>query len=360
MKILRYLSAGESHGAGVAAFLEGIPPGLPLDIEFINRQLERRQGGFGRSKRQELERDRVEVLAGVRKGQTTGGPLLLFIRNRDQRIDSAPELFVPRPGHADLAGHLKYGAPVRDILERASARETAARVAAGAVAMLLLERAGCSVSSRVVSIGPARHDGPFGTCPEDYAPAESSPLRCADTEAGRRMLLEIEKATAAGTSLGGVFEVAAFGVPVGLGSHIQWDLRLDAALAQAMLSIPAVKGVEVGPAFENAGLAGKDVHDEILPAAGGFKRATNRAGGIEGGISNGMPIVLRCAMKPIPTQAQPLKSVDLRSGEAAAASKERSDVCAVPAAAIVGEAMLALVLADFLLLRCGADRLPPH
>lgn len=359
MRILRYLSAGESHGPGISAMLEGIPPGLEVDVEFINRQLGRRQGGYGRGGRQEIEQDEVEILGGVRKGRTTGAPLLLFVRNRDSRLDEAPELDVPRPGHADLAGHLKYGAPVRDILERASARETAGRVAAGAVAMLLLSRLDCRVLSRVISIGEVRHDTPFGSSSEDYLGAEDSPVRCADLGVSARMVEAIEAARQEGTSLGGVFEVAAFGVPAGLGSHVQWDLRLDAALAGAMASIPAVKGMEIGPAFENAARPGSEVHDEILSdGTGGFTRPTNRAGGIEGGISNGMPVILRCAMKPIPTQTQPLKSINLRSGEPAPAGKERSDVCAVPAAAVVGEAMMAMVLADFLLLRNGADRLP--
>ena len=301
----------------------------------------------------------MEILAGVRKGRTTGAPLLLFIRNRDSRLEEAPEIDVPRPGHADLAGHLKYGAPIRDILERASARETAGRVAAGAVASLLLARVNCGILSRVVSIEDVRHEVPFASSAEDYAGADDSPVRCTSGDASKEMVEAIEKAREEGTSLGGIFEVGAFGVPAGLGSHVQWDLRLDAALARAMVSIPAVKGVEIGPAFENAALPGREVHDEIAAKeGGGFDRPTNRAGGIEGGISNGMPIVLRCAMKPIPTQTQPLKSVNLKTGEPAPASKERSDVCAVPAASIVGEAMMALTLADALLLRNGADRLP--
>ena len=359
MRVLRFLSAGESHGPVVAALLEGIPPGLELDLDFVNRQLRRRQQGYGRGGRQRIEEDRVEILAGLRKGRTTGGPLLMLVRNRDCRLEEVPEITVPRPGHADLAGHLKYGAPIRDVLERASARETAARVAAGAVARLLLRRVGCRIFSRVVAIGGVGDGTPFGSSEEDYLGAEESPVRCVNPEAAGEMVKAIDRAREEGTSLGGVFEVAALGVPAGLGSHLQWDLRLDAALAAAMLSIPAVKGVEIGPAFENAGLPGREVQDEILPAeGGGFRRASNRAGGIEGGISNGMPVVLRCAMKPIPTQTRPLRSVDLETGQEAPAAKERSDVCAVPAASVVGEAMMALVLADFLLLRSGADRLP--
>ena len=359
MRILRFLTAGESHGPAMAAMLEGIPPGLKMDIDFINARLALRQKGYGRGARQAIEKDVVEILAGVRKGVTTGAPLLLLVRNKDSRLDEAPEITVPRPGHADLAGHMKYGIGIRDILERASARDTAARVAAGAVAELLLKRVGCTICGRVRAIGDVRANLPYPSSPKDFAGADESPVRCPDKEATKRMTAAIDAAKAAGDSLGGIIDAAAFGVPAGLGSHVQWDRRVDAAIAQAIMSIPAIKGVEIGPAFENAGLPGSKVHDEILPGSKGtYTRPTNRAGGIEGGITNGEPVVISAAMKPIPTLTQPLKSVDIATGKAVPAAQERSDVTAVPAASVVVEAMLALVLADLLMECAGSDRLP--
>jgi chorismate synthase len=357
--MLRFCTAGESHGPAMAAFLEGIPPGLKMDLDFINARLALRQKGYGRGARQSIEKDVVEILAGVRKGVTTGAPLLLVVRNKDSRLDEVPEITVPRPGHADLAGYLKYGVGIRDILERASARDTAARVAAGAVAELLLKRVDCTIRGRVRAIGGILAALPYPSSPEYFEGADDSPVRCPDKDASKRMTAAIDAAKAAGDSLGGIIDAAAFGVPAGLGSHVQWDRRADAAIAQAIMSIPAIKGVEIGPAFENAHLPGSKVHDEILPGPdGSFSRPTNRAGGIEGGITNGEPVVVSAAMKPIPTLTQPLKSVDVVTGKAVPAAQERSDVTAVPAASVVVEAMLALVLADLLLERTGGDRLP--
>jgi chorismate synthase len=359
MRILRFYTAGESHGPAVAAFIEGIPPGLAMDTAFINARLAQRQKGYGRSARQTIEKDTVEVLSGVRKGITTGAPILLLIRNKDSRLNETPEVTVPRPGHADLAGFLKYGTGIRDVLERASARDTAARVAAGAVAQLLLKHVGCSVYGRVRAIGEVEAPLSCPSSPDDFKGADESPVRCPDELASKRMMAAIDGAQAAGDSLGGIIDAAAFGVPVGLGSHVEWDRRADAAIAHAVMSIPAVKGVEIGPAFANARLRGSAVHDEILPGTKGrFDRPTNRAGGIEGGITNGQPVVVTAALKPIPTLAKPLRSVDVSSGTAAPAAMERSDVTAVPAASVVVEAMLALVLADLLLERQGPDRLP--
>ncbi|HHN46688.1 MAG TPA: chorismate synthase [Planctomycetes bacterium] len=357
--MLRFLTAGESHGVSVCALLEGLPPGLELDVEYINSRLKLRQRGHGRGARQAIEDDAVEITSGMRKGRTTGAPVLLVVCNRDSRIDETPEITVPRPGHADLAGHVKYGVGIREVLERASARDTAARVAAGAVAQLLLKRVGCTVHGRVTAIGDVEADIAPACSTSDFDGADASLVRCPDKKASEAMQKAIDAAREAGDTLGGIFEVAAFNVPTGLGSHVEWDRRADAAIGQAMLSIPAVKGVEIGPAFTNARLPGSRVHDEIVIGGGGrLERPTNRAGGMEGGITNGQPVVVRCAMKPIPTLTKPLRSIDLATGREAPAARERSDVTAVPAASVVGEAMLALVLADMLLERNGNDRLP--
>jgi chorismate synthase len=362
--MLRFLTAGESHGPCLTAIVEGLPAGLRLDVDAVNRELARRQGGYGRGGRMKIERDHVEVLGGVIAGTTTGAPLALRIANRDWANWKArwaagdlPRLTVPRPGHADYAGMVKYGLDdARPVLERASARETAARVAVGAVAKQLLALAEIAVGSYVTEIGGEIAAVP--DLPQDarWARAESSDVRCPDAEAAERMRDVIDAAREAGDSLGGVFVVIATGVPVGLGSHVQWDRRLDARLAHAVLSIQAVKGVEIGPAFANARRPGTQVHDAFArDETGAVTRPTNRAGGIEGGTSNGMPIVVRAAMKPIPTTVTPLPSVDLASGEAAATQYQRSDVCAVPAASVVGEAMVAWTLADALLTRYGGD-----
>lgn len=358
--MLELVTAGESHGPGIVGVLTGVPAGLAFDAEAVNRDLARRQSGYGRGERQKIERDAVEVLAGVRKGRTTGAPIALLVRNADTRLDEMPELYAPRPGHADLAGHQATGAPMRDVLERASARETAVRVAAGAVAKLLLSRFGVEVRSRVVSIGRAKSKTPTPESAGGFDAAEDSPVRSLDRESSEAMCREVDRAREAGDTVGGVFEVAAFGVPAGLGSFAGAQGRLDARLASALMSIPAVKGVEVGAGFAAALDQGSQVHDEIAhdPAkgarAGGYARETNRAGGIEGGFTNGAPVVCRAAMKPIPTLRKPLRSVDVRTRARADASKERSDVSAVAAASVVGEAAVALVLAGALLDRLGS------
>ena len=375
----RFTTAGESHGRGLVAILEGIPAGLPLSAERVNAELQRRQGGYGRGARMKIEADRIEWLAGVRAGETLGSPIALLIWNRDwehwQDV-MAPEADAPaterrrqvtrpRPGHADLAGVLKYDrTDARDILERASARETAARVACGGICKILLGEFGIEIGSHVVELGGvvanvgarhavgAQHAAPL-PIPLNAA-ADQSPVRCLDPEAEQEMIRRIDAAKAAGDTLGGVVEVVGLGVPVGLGSHVSWDRKLDGRLAQALMSIPAVKGVGLGLGFEAARRKGSEVHDEILP---GLARATNRAGGTEGGMTTGEPLVVRVAMKPISTLMSPLKTVDLKTGGPAQAQSERSDVTAVPAMGVIAEAMMAIVLAQALLEKCGGDSL---
>jgi len=341
-----------------------MPAGLALSEEAINSELRRRQKGYGRGGRMQIEQDQIEILSGVIHGRTTGAPIALRIENRDWanwKERNWPPLTVPRPGHADLAGASKYGLKdVRPILERASARETAARVAVGAVAKALLAEFAIHVGSYVAEIGGIEaHIPDLSGLQELVAKAEASDLHCPDAEAAEAMRRHIDEVRQAGDSLGGVFVVVAEGVPPGLGSHAHWDRRLDARLAAAVMSIPAVKGVEIGPAFANARRLGTQVHDEIFASEDGrgWVRKTNRAGGIEGGISNGQPIIVRAAMKPIPTTVTPLRSVDLATGESAATQYQRSDVCAVPAASIVGEAMVAWVLAEALVEKVGGDSL---
>ena len=364
--MLRFLTAGESHGPCLTAIVEGLPAGLAIDMEAINRDLARRQGGYGRGKRMKIEQDRVEILGGVIAGRATGAPVALHIVNRDWAnwrdrwaAGDLPRLSVPRPGHADYAGMVKYGLDdARPVLERASARETTARVAVGTLVKQLLAAFDIAVGSYVTEIGDVVATIPDLPPAELWALAEDSDVRCPDRDAAGRMREAIDAARRAGDSLGGVFLVVAAGVPVGLGSHVHWDRRLDARLAEAVMSIPAVKGVEIGPAFENARRLGTQVHDELLPdGQGGVKRTTNRAGGIEGGMTNGAPVVVQAAMKPIPTTLTPLRSVDLATGEPATTPHQRSDVCAVPAAAVVGEAMVAWVLADALIEKWGGDSL---
>jgi len=366
--MFRFLTAGESHGRALTAIVEGVPAGLALDEEHIARDLKRRQGGYGRGRRMQIEQDRAEILSGVRHGFTMGSPISLLIWNRDwenwkeiMSISPTAKAVEPvtrlRPGHADLAGAMKYAQEdVRPILERASARETAARVAVGAVARRLLEEFGIEIHSHTVGIG--------GNCAKtiekiDWARVESSAVRCADAEAEKAMMAAIDQAKEAGDSLGGVFQVIASGVPIGLGSHVQWDRRLDGRIAQAIMSINAVKGVEIGAGFSLAGLRGSQAHDiiEFDKAKRKWRHATNRAGGIEGGMSNGEPIVVNAVVKPIPTLAKPLPSVDLKTGEVVQAHVERSDVCVVPAAGVIGEAMLAIVLADAMMEKFGGDHL---
>jgi chorismate synthase len=363
--MLRFLTAGESHGPCLTAIIEGLPAGLVVDVDAINHELTRRQGGYGRGGRMKIERDKVDILGGVLGGKTTGAPVSLRVENRDWAnwrehwaAGDLPKLTVPRPGHADYAGMVKYGLDdARPILERASARETAARVAVGAVVKLLLAEFDVAVGSYVAEIGGVVAQISDRQWPELWVLTEASDVRCPDDAAAIKMRQAIDAAREAGDSLGGVFVVAAIGLPVGLGSHVQWDRRLDARLAQAVMSIPAIKGVEIGTAFENAQRPGTQVHDEleISNLQSQVARTSNRAGGIEGGMTNGEPVVVRAAMKPIPTTITPLRSVDLSTGEEAATQYQRSDVCAVPAASVVGEAMVAWVLADALVEKLGGD-----
>jgi chorismate synthase len=377
MRRIAFRTAGESHGRGLTALMEGIPAGLSLVMERdVDPELQRRQAGYGRGRRMQIESDRAELLSGVRLGETLGSPISMVIWNRDWEnwtvamSHTAPEPdvnpkalrphYLPRPGHADLVGAFKYDRrDVRDILERASARETAARVACGAVAKRLLAEFGVTVASHVTSIGGV--EARDMELPDDLnTAADANPVRCLDEEAATQIMAEIDAAKERGDTLGGVFEVVARGLPVGLGSHVSWDTKLDGRLAQAMMSIQAVKGVEIGLGFTGAFRPGSNVHDPLVraedkPRTGGIGRASNRAGGLEGGVTTGEPLVVRGAMKPISTLMKPLASVDLRDGSVGAAATERSDVCAVPAAAVVGEAMVALVLADALLEKFGGD-----
>ena len=378
LRYLTFRTAGESHGRGLVALMEGVPAGLDLTLtRDVDPELRRRQQGYGRGRRMQIESDVADLLSGVRLGETLGSPLSMLIWNRDwenwkkamAHEAPAPEenpkalrpMYLPRPGHADLVGVLKYARrDTRDVLERASARETAARVACGAVAKRLLSAFGVRVESHVRSIGGVESTVP-DSLPEDLnAAADASPVRSLDDGAAERMMAAIDRAKEEGDTLGGVFEVVARGVPVGLGSYVSWDRKLDGRLAQAVASIQAVKGVEVGDAFLAAGREGSAVHDPIVPAperprTGGLGRGSNRAGGLEGGVTTGEPLLVRGAMKPISTLRKPLASVDLRDGREADAAVERSDVCAVPAAAVVGEAMVALVLADAFLEKFGGD-----
>ena len=375
---IRFTTAGESHGKGTLVILEGVPAGLPITPADIARDLARRQLGYGRGGRMDIEKDAGEVLSGIRLGETLGSPVAIWIRNRDHSNWEVPmsvdvqsgvddeslrRVFLPRPGHADLVGMLKYDrADARDILERSSARETSARVAAGAVARCLLAELGVSIGSHVTRIGAEVAERPEEWPPDLNEASDASELRCLDPTTEDRMKTAIDAAREVGDTLGGEFEVIATGLPVGLGSHVSWDRRLDGRLAGALMSIQAMKGVEIGLGFEAARRRGSSVHDEIVAdplreRTGGFQRTGNHAGGLEGGTTTGEPLVTRVAMKPLSSLTRPLTSVDVRTGEAAGAARERSDVCAVPAAAVVGEAMLALVLADAMLEKFGGDSL---
>lgn len=377
--MIRFLTAGESHGPALTVIIEGMPAGLPLPAAAIDAELARRQQGHGRGGRMKIEQDAIEFQSGVRLGVTTGAPIALRVVNRDfanwtgamaaaprDLADQAREAQLElrritklRPGHADWAGAMKYDlADVRDVLERASARETTMRVAAGAVARVLLAELGIELFSHVVRIGGevadlgrAAYDGAFTAMREA---AEGSVVRCVDAQAADRMVAAIDAAKRAGTSLGGVVEVRSTPLPVGLGSHVHWDRRLDGRLAQALMSIHAIKGVEFGLGFGVAALPGTEAHDPFEP---GFGRPSNRAGGVEGGMSNGQPLLVRAAMKPIATMPRPLPSVDLATGEAVPAHFERADACAVPAAGVIAEAMVAWVLADACLEKYGGDSL---
>jgi chorismate synthase len=379
--MLRYLTAGESHGPALVAILEGMPSQVPVEATDINVDLTRRMGGYGRGGRMKIEKDAVRILGGVRHGRTLGSPISLLIENRDwenwqdtmalgppaaQGPPGRPPMTRPRPGHADLAGGLKYDhRDLRNVLERASARETAIRVAVGGVCKCLLRAFGVRVLGHVVEMGGVRATTEGLSVEEIAEQADASPVRCADPRATREIMAKVDEAQTRGTSVGGVFEVLALGVPVGLGTHVHWDLRLDGRLAQALMSIQAIKGVEIGPAFEVARRFGCDVQDEIFyrtpgqDASGlsGYYRQTNFAGGLEGGVTTGQPIVVRAAMKPISTQYQPLTSVDIVTKEASRAGVERTDITAVPAAAVVGEAVVAFEIARALREKCGGDSL---
>lgn len=369
--MLRYLTAGESHGPALTTIVEGLPAGLAVDAAYIDAHLARRQQGYGRGKRMDIEQDRVRILSGVRGGRTLGSPVCLQIENRDwenwaeimdpgtaARTDERV-VTRPRPGHADLAGVQKYGhRDVRNVLERASARETAARVAAGTLARRLLEELGVEILGLVVRIGKVEAEIP--DLPPDALRERlaASRVMCPDAVASLRMVEQIDRIRDEGDSLGGVFEIRAYGVPPGLGSYVQWDRRLDGRLAGALMSIQAIKGVEVGLGFRGAAQPGSAVQDEIFPGPeGGVYRKTNRAGGIEGGVTNGEPVVIRAAMKPIPTLRRALQSVDLGTGAPSAAAFERSDICAVPAACVIGEAVTAFELARACLEKFGGDSL---
>ncbi|MBV9212033.1 MAG: chorismate synthase [Actinobacteria bacterium] len=367
---LRFMTAGESHGPGLVAVLEGLPAGLELTPDDLDRDLARRQLGHGRGGRMKIESDRAEVTAGLRHGRTLGSPVAIRIANRDyanweERMNPWPvgaeveEVHLPRPGHADLAGVQKHGfTDVRNVLERASARETAARVACGALAKVFLRRLGMVVLSHVLSIGAVEAPRRGDLEPPDFEGVDESPVRCLDPDAAASMVAAIDAARKANESLGGTYEVRAFGVPPGLGSHVSWDVRLDGQLAQAVMSIHAMKGVGVGEGFDLAPLPGSQAHDEIFwSEEAGWRRETNRAGGIEGGMTNGEPVVVRGAMKPLPTLTKPLRSVDIATKEPAQALRERTDSCTVPAAAVVAEAMVALVLASACRAKFGGDHI---
>ena len=379
--MLRFLTAGESHGKALVAIVEGVPAGLTIDLDAITHELRRRQTGYGRGRRMAIESDRAEPLSGIRHGDTTGGPIALLIPNKDwenwQRTmhveadmpagasgADRPAVTRPRPGHADLAGFVKYGhEDMRNVLERASARETAARVAVGALARQLLRAVGAEIVSHVTGIGAAAvADALAFSFEQVRAIPADSPLRCVDTQVEQAMIAEIDRAREAGDTMGGSFEILVRGVPPGLGSYVHWDRKLDGRLAQALMSIPAIKAVGIGRGPLVSTVPGSRVHDEILPrdpsqAPGplGVRRPTNNAGGLEGGVTNGEDLRVTGYMKPISTLMKPLRSVDLATMTESPATVERSDVCAVPAAAVVGEAMTAIVLADAVIEKFGSD-----
>ncbi len=358
---LRFLTAGESHGPALTAILEGLPAGLPLDPDQIDRELARRQQGYGAGPRMKIEQDRVHILAGVMAGQTTGAPLALLIENLDHAKWKGRPITpytAPRPGHVDLAGVVKYGYnDIRPALERSSARETATRVAVGAVCKQLLAQFGIQIGGYVVSIGPISADLTGMSYPQRFLQAEQSDVRCPEPGAAGEMQAAIRQVMADRDTLGGVLEVVALGLPVGLGSHVHWERRLEARLGAAILSIPAIKGIEIGPAFANASLPGTLVHDAIRLDGEALIRPTDRSGGTEGGISTGQPLVLRAAMKPIATTLTPQQTVDLANGQETETTYERSDFCPVPRAVPILEAMIAFVLADALLEKLGGDSL---
>jgi chorismate synthase len=368
---LKLITAGESHGPGLTCVVEGLPAGLTLDREAINRDMARRQLGHGRGGRMKIEKDTATVTAGVRHGRTLGAPIALQVANRDyanweERMSPWPvdaqidEVHLPRPGHADLVGTQKYNlTDVRDILERASARETAARVAGGALAKAFLHALGVEILSHVVQIGTVHAAPPERPlAPADFAGVDDDPVRCLDPQASRAMVEHINAQRKANESIGGVFEVIAFGLVPGLGTHVSWEERLDGRLAGALCSIQAIKGVGIGDGFALAATPGSQAHDEIFhDAQRGFHRRTNHAGGLEGGMTTGDPLIARAAMKPLPTLTQPLRSVDIATRQPAQALRERTDSCTVPAAGVVGEAMVAFVLADAYRAKFGGDHI---
>jgi chorismate synthase len=367
---LHVVTAGESHGPGLTCVVEGLPAGLELDQEAIDGDMARRQLGHGRGGRMKIERDSAQVTAGVRHGRTLGGPVALQVTNRDyanweERMNpwpveaEVPEVHLPRPGHADLAGVQKFGfTDVRNVLERASARETAARVAGGALAKAFLRALGVEVFSHVTQIGSVRAPERDGLVPADFDSVDASPVRCLDADASRAMVEEINVLRKRNESIGGIFELRAFGLVPGLGSHVSWEQRLDGRIGMALLSIQAAKGVGLGDGFDLAGRPGSEAHDEIFYSeARGYYRETNRSGGLEGGMTTGEPLVARVAMKPIPTLTKPLRSVDISTREPAQALRERTDSCVVPAAGVVGEAMLAIVLAGAFRDKFGGDHI---
>lgn len=364
--MLRFLTAGESHGPGLVTIVEGLPSGLHVSADDLANELTRRRLGFGRGRRMALEKDEIEIMGGVRFGKTLGSPVAIVIRNTEwpkwQEEMSAREgtserpLRTPRPGHADLAGMIKYDTrDARDILERASARETAARTVVGYLAKSLLAEIGIEIVSHVVSIGDAAVADAAMPQPADQDAIDASPVRTLDKDGEVAMVAAIEAAKAGRSTMGGVFEVLAYGLPIGVGSHVHWDRRLDAALAESLMSIPAIKGVEVGDGYKMAATPGADAHDEIYHDADGFSRKTNRAGGLEGGMTIGDVVRVRAAMKPISTVMRPLDTVNVVTKEAEKAFRERSDICAVPAAAVVGEQMVAYVLANEIQRKFGGD-----
>lgn len=368
-RMLRFLTAGESHGPALTAILEGMVAGVPVSDKDVTAELSRRRQGYGRGTRMKLEQDQLEILGGVRHGLTIGSPIAMVVRNTEwpkwqgvmsvgseDAVNEDPALSRPRPGHADLAGMQKYGFDeARPILERASARETAARVAIGTVCKSFLGQLGVQVLSHVVAIGSEAAAEAVLPTPSDLEAIDASPLRCLDAEATERMVTLIETMRRQGDTLGGVFEVLAYGVPPGVGTHVQWDRRLDAELSHALMSIQAIKGVEVGPGFDIARAPGSQAHDEIAFSGGEYARPTDRSGGTEGGISTGQVIRVRAAMKPLSSLARSLPTVDVRTKEPAPAITQRSDVCAVPAAGVVGESMIAFVLARAMLEKFGGD-----
>ncbi len=367
--MLRYLTAGESHGKALTGIIEGFPANVPIDVDAINADLKRRQQGYGRGGRMKIEKDQIEILSGIRDGKTLGGPIAFLIKNRDYAnweqymnpskvSDNSRNVTKPRPGHGDLTGAIKYSfTDLRNVLERSSARETAVRVVIGSMAKQLLNCFGINAFSHVVAIGTASLKGNIWDL-DKIKQADQSPVRCVDKTTEEEMIMQIKEARETGDSLGGVFEIHLTDVPLGLGSYVHWDRKLDAKLAAALMSIQGMKAVEIGEGFKNAGLKGSQVHDEIFYSEDkGYYRKTNRAGGIEGGMSNGENIVLRSYMKPIPTLYKPLQSVDIKTKESFSAAIERSDTCAVPPASIVGEMVAATVVAEEFLRKYGGDSL---